>query len=292
MALGFIAGRWLGVNLHSIARLLMYIIAPLVFLGAMIRLDFQPAYILLPVIAMALSYLITFGVYQCARLFWHDGMANLIGGASVNGNAIYFGLPVILALFGPAGVAVYLFMNLGPAINNFTLGYYLVARGKFSVRDSWIKLAKFPVIYAVVTGIGLNLSGVALGVVAEKYWNYASGSMVMLGMMMIGVGLSKIRAVEFNIFQMLAFLGMRFLIWPLGALSLVMLDRHVFGLFGSQIHQMALIFSVMPIFGNLVAYASEHKLYPERAAAAVLISTLFTLIAIPVMLATIERLGI
>ena len=292
IALGYVAGRWLQVRVESIAKILIYIIAPAVFLGAMIRVDFNPAYLALPLILMMLSYMLTGIVYKLTSLMSSDGMEYLISGATVNGNAIYFGLPVMLPFFEPEIVALFLLMNLGPAINNFSLGYYLVARGRYTVRESLLKLAKMPVIYAAFLGLSLNVLGFELPAIAEKYWQNASGAMVILGMMMIGLGLSKLEALELKLSHMAAFLLMRFALWPLSVFALVMIDKNITHLFSSDIYQIAMIFSVMPIYGNLVAYAAEHNLYPERAAAAVLASTVFTLVSIPLMFWLIAFLGI
>ena len=37
----------------------------------------------------------------------------------------------------------------------------------------------------------------------------------------------------------------------------------------------------MPVMGNLVAYAAEYDVYPEKAATGVLATSLFAIIAIP-----------
>ena len=50
--LGFIAGRYLDVNLHSIAIIAIYILAPVVNFGAMAKMEFTQEYILLPFIIM------------------------------------------------------------------------------------------------------------------------------------------------------------------------------------------------------------------------------------------------
>ncbi len=41
IGLGYIAGRWLDVNIHSIAQTLIFLIAPIVTFGAMTRLKFE-----------------------------------------------------------------------------------------------------------------------------------------------------------------------------------------------------------------------------------------------------------
>ena len=292
MVLGFIAGRWLDVNLHSIARLNIFIILPFVSFGAMMRIEFNASYLLLPIVLYALSTLISLGSYHLVKKFKTDGTANLVGAGGVNGNALYFGLPVILALFGPQGAGIYLFMNLGPQINNITLAYYLVARGQFSIRQSLVRLAKFPVIYALVAGLVANACGFELNDVALKYWEYSSGSIVFLGMMMIGIGAAKIKKLSFDWALISLLFAVKFVPWPIGVLAFIWLDNHLLHQFDSVIHQILIVFSVMPLIGNLVAYASEHNLYPEKAAMAVILSSIATVVIIPVTYWLMSQFGV
>lgn len=123
IVLGYISGRWLDVNLHSVARLNLYIFLPIVTMGAMVKMELNPAYMLLPIVMMGISYAIVLISYNAAQKVWTDGTANVIAAGGANGNAMYFGLPLIIAMFGTAGTGIYLLMNLGPQINNLTLAY-------------------------------------------------------------------------------------------------------------------------------------------------------------------------
>ncbi len=292
IVLGYIAGRFLDVNLHSIARLNLYILLPIVTLGAMTRVQFQPEYFLLLVILFLLPALIALGACKFSQIFRKDGSANLIGAGGVNGNAIYFGLPLISALFGAEGVGVYLFLNMGPQINNVTLAYYLVARGRFSIRDSITRLIKFPVLYAMLIGLLLNYMDIEISGVSLKYWEYASESLVFLGMMMVGIGAGKIKKLSFDWSLIAAFFVVKFVIWAICIFTLIWLDMTFFHQLDNNIYQMLLLFSVMPLMGNLVAYAAEHDLHPEKAATAVILSSFATIFIIPAMYWLMVLIGI
>ena len=72
IVLGFIAGRYLDVNLHSISKLLIFILSPYVAFGAVLNVEFDPAYILLPVIMWVVSIFITFVALKICNKIW-DG---------------------------------------------------------------------------------------------------------------------------------------------------------------------------------------------------------------------------
>src|SRR5690606_38571861 len=98
------------------------LIAPMVNLGAMMQLKFNPDYIALPLFILGTSVAIGLATYHLAMRRWGNTSANLIGMSSVTGNTGYFGLPIILALFGPEATGLYLFMNAALLISENCLG--------------------------------------------------------------------------------------------------------------------------------------------------------------------------
>lgn len=289
IGLGYIAGRWMDVNLHSMAIIAIYILAPLVNLGAMVQLKFDPSILLLPVILFFVSSSIGIFFYKLAPLGWKDTSVNLISLSSVTGNTGYFGLPIILALFDVKYVAIYMIMNLGVLISELTTGYYFGARGHANVKQALLKVIKLPVIHAIWIGLLLNGLDATLSPVMERYWNYATGAWIFIGMMLIGVALGKQSKIELDVRLMRWLFSAKFIAWPVVCALLIFIDHTYLHIFDPTIHQMMVIMSAVPLAGNLVAYAANLNIHPERAAGAVLASTLAALLTIPLAL-TLYRL--
>ncbi|MCB9989828.1 MAG: AEC family transporter [Rhodospirillales bacterium] len=281
IGLGYIAGRWLDVNLHSMAIIAIYILAPIVNFGAMARLPFDLHFIALPVMAYLISTITGLIMYKTARHAWQNNTANLIAMGSVTGNTGYFGLPLVLALFGPEWVGLYLFMNLGAFINEVSLGYYFGARGNAVAKDAILKVIKLPVLHAVWLGLLFNLLHIELPGVFYRYWDYATGAWVIIGMMLIGVALGKLPRLEFDGRLMAWMFTPKFILWPLGGWIFVLLDMMVFHSFEPLIYKLVLIFTSVPLAGNIVAFAATLRLHPERAATAVLASTVLAIAVVP-----------
>lgn len=281
IALGFISGRWLEVNLPSMATIAIYILAPAVNFGAMAQLKFYPEHIFLPFLFFGISAFIGFISYQTAKKVWKDSSANLIGMGSVSGNTMYFGLPIILALLGPEWVGVYALINLGLSISEISLGYFIGARGEATVKGAIIKVLKLPTIHAIYLGLLYNYFNLPLPVTFLTYWNYCIGAWIIIGMMIIGVALSKQQRLELDIKLLVSMFIPKFILWPMFGFVIVLLDRHFFHLYSLQTHLMLVIFTAVPLAGNLAAYAATLKLHPERAATAVLISTLLGIFTVP-----------
>ncbi|MCF8496133.1 MAG: AEC family transporter [Alphaproteobacteria bacterium] len=284
IGLGFFAGRVLKADRQTIAHVLIFIFMPAVIFGFVAGLDLRPEYAALPVIVYILTALVTFAFLHIGRLVYGDGRANLLALCAGMGNTGYFGLPLVLLLFEERWVGVYMFMLLGVSLFEATLGYYIAARGAFTVRESLRKLARFPSLYAVFAGLAVNLSGTELPALFLTYWGYFKGCYVVLGMMLIGVALASARGMVLAPrFLGLAFAG-KFLAWTVLAFGFIEIDRVFLGFFTPEIHALFMILAIVPPAANITAFAAQMDLRPEKAAATVLVGTVAALFYIPAVL--------
>ena len=288
--LGYVAGKKLEVDLTSVARIVIFIVAPVVFFGAIARIDFHPAYALLPVLAFVIGSTVASIAYLLAGRFWRDNTANLIGGGCVAGNTGYFGLPIVMALFEPKLVGVYLMMNVGLAVAEITVGYFIAARGTATLKESLGKVLTLPSIYGFLAGLLYNFTGLPLPEVAERFWTYASGTWVFLGMMLIGIALSRLKKLEVSWPLIGWMFSFKFILWPSLTFGIVFLDAAFFHVLPGGVYRLMAVMATVPLMANIVAYAAHLKLHPERAATAVLMSTLFALIYMPLALGLFETL--
>lgn len=235
----------------------------------------------LPIIAFTGSTIIGIISYTAAQKIWRNNTANLIGMGSVTGNTMYFGLPVILALLGPEWVGVYALLNLGSFLNEIGLGYFFGARGHATLKGALLKVIKLPVIHAIWLGLLYNLCGFELPSSFTRYWDYSIGAWVIIGMMIIGVALSKQSRLEIDYKLLASMFVPKFILWPLFGFGVILIDHLYFQTFSIEIYQMLAVAVTVPLAGNLVAYAATLKLHPEKAATAVLLSTILAFITVP-----------
>lgn len=291
IALGFISGKWLDVNLPSMATVAIYILAPIVNFGAMAQMNFTPEYTALPIIFFLGSSIIGLISYNTAIHVWKNNSANLIGMGSVTGNTMYFGLPVILALLGPEWVGVYALLNLGTFLNEVGLGYFFGARGHATLKGAILKVIKLPVIHAIWLGLLYNFSGLPLPESFMRYWNYSVGAWVIIGMMIIGVALAKQSKLEIDWKLIASMFAPKFILWPAFGFGVIALDIMHFHAFEPEVHLMLAVMTSVPLAGNLVAYAATLNLHPERAATVVLFSTIFAFITVPASVLIVQFLS-
>jgi predicted permease len=284
IALGFIAGRFFEVERNTLANLAIFIFVPVVVFGFVSNLEFQPQYIALPFIIYIVHAIVGLSMLAIGKRIYHGPEANILAMAASMGNTGYFGLPLVLALFDQQHVAIYIFAMMGGSIYEATIGYYIAARGRFDVRTSLVKLAKFPALYAIALAFIYKGAGGQLSEQFLTYWGYFKGGYVLIGMMIIGAALSKVSKLVIGPrFLSLALLG-KFMFWPALVCGWIILDRTVLHMFAPEIYSLMLVMSIVPPAANIAAYAAQLDLVPEKAATTILLGTVFALFYIPLIL--------
>ncbi len=282
--LGFIAGRALKIKRESIASLLIYIIAPAVVFNGVITTRLSASTLSLPLLFLVIGSLICLIFYFFGGFFWKTSERNILAFTAGSGNTGYFGLPVVLALFGERYLGIAVLLTLGIIFFEHSLGFFITAKGNHTVREAVVKLAKLPTLYAFLCGIVLQMWYVDIPSSLVDIFSYFRGTYTILGMMLIGLGMAGVtRASIDSQFTGMAFLG-KFVVWPVFALAVVVFDMYNFRLWTMEIHRVILLLSVVPLASNTVAFATQLNTHPEKAALTVLLSTLFAIGYIPLFI--------
>lgn len=225
VVLGYIAAHWGGVDKKSIANLAIYFLVPVVVFGFIAQVELRPQFALLPLVSFALSTAVTLMFLWIGRKIYPDNRANLLAMITGTVNSGYFGFPLVMLLFDNQWIGAYTLLFLGFVFKQSTVLYYIAARGNFSVRDSVLKLLHFPVLYAAIAGLVVNLAGWNLSPIALTYFGHFKGAYVVIGMMILGASLPRVSTFTFAPrFITMSFIG-KFVVWPVFAFLFVVLDK-------------------------------------------------------------------
>nr|WP_299246096.1 AEC family transporter [uncultured Halomonas sp.] len=280
VGLGWLSARRLSLDPRPIATLLIYIIAPLTFFRGLVLGGPSVDYLLLTAALFLLSSVIGLTVSLIARPFFAPEEAALLAFSAGTGNTGYFGLPIAMVLLPPEGVTLYLFSLLGITLYEFTVGYYLSARGRFSVRESLAKILRLPLIYAFAAALLVSALGMSVPGAIMEGLDYFKYSYTVLGMMIIGMTLGRVTMREVDVRFIAACIVARYMLWPMISLAAVLLLRGSVGI--SETLAMALLLlGVVPMAANVVVVAMELNIRPEKGAIAVLLTTLAAPLLIP-----------
>ena len=288
IGLGFIAGRYLHVRKESIAPLVMYILSPMIVFNAALTTTITMSTLTLPILLFTLACLVCITFFFLGHFFWHDTTRNILAFAAGNGNTGYFGIPVAIILFSPKLVNIYIFGILGLSLYQNSLGFFIAAKGHYTVQETLLKVAKLPSLYAFFIGLLFNLVELHLGSTYVDTVTNFRGAYTILGMMIIGLGLASITSYKFDFkFICIAFFA-RFLVWP-ALMLLVITVNTALKIYDPNIYKVMILSSIVPLAADTVTFATQLNAQPEKASLAVLLSTVFALFYIPLISAFFLR---
>ena len=281
--LGYIADKLLNIKRKETARLLLYIISPIIIFNGVATTQINVASLSLPILFFCLACVMCLSFFEIGKHIWKDNSKNILAFTSGTGNTGYFGLPVAMVLFNKEQIGLVVLSILGFVLYENSLGFFITAKGKHTTRESLQKIIKLPTIYAFFLGLIVNICHIPLGQIYQDSIINLRGAYTVLGMMMIGLGLAGIKKYKFDYkFIGLAFIA-KFLVWPLLIFLIIELDRLTFHIYSPDVEKVMILMSIVPLAANTVAHAIELKAQPEKASLAVMLSTLFALVFIPLM---------
>jgi predicted permease len=285
IGLGFLAGKSLHTNKDTIARFVFFIINPMIIFNGVLYVELEPSVLSLPLVTYCISCVLCVLFYRLSKNIWEDSSKNLVAYSAGTGNSGYFGLPVALLLFSNEGEGIYILLLLGVTLYENTLGYYLLAKGSLPAKECFKKVFQLPSLYAFLVALSLNYFKVPVPGIFVDFMVHIKGAYIVLGMMIIGLSLAELPHFKLD----KKFIGMTFLAkffaWPLAVLALNYMDSWFFGFYTHDIHNALMLISIVPIAVNTVIVASLLDSKPEKASAAILLSTFFALFYVPVMVA-------
>jgi len=281
IGIGFIAGKYLHVQKESVARLLIYIIAPAVIFSGVVKAPFDAATIAIPFIFFGISTVVSFVVYKVSRMLFAGTEKNLLGYMAGTGNVGYFGLPVAIAVFGQGIMPLVTVSIIGFQLFENSVGVYIAARGNYSARESIRRIIKLPTIYAFILGIIVHIVNIPTNEWTSWISVQFQGAYTVLGMMLIGIGIASSKHIEFDIKFIASAFASKFLLYPALECIFIALDKTFFHWYGPVFHALMIFMSVTPKAANTVAFSTEFKIHPDKAATVVFLSTIFALFYIP-----------
>ena len=165
-----------------------------------------------------------------------------------------------------------------------SLGYYILATGNLSAWDGLKKLLKLPLFHSMLWGLVFSFAGIPYPDGLLPTLDIFKGAYFVLGMAIIGLSISRLKLQHFDGGYILQTLIWRFPVWTLAALGLIWADAMTLGWLSAEMQALIVLYSAMPLPANSVAYAVQLNVHPERAASAVLASTMAALIYIPLIM--------
>ena len=285
VVLGFLAGRYSNVEKDSIASLLFYFVAPIVFFAIPTSTQLTFSSLGITLLTFTLCTILGFFSYWLYGKIWQDSHRNILALSAGTGNSGYVVLPIAAVLFDDYTLSVYALGLIGISIYEASVGCYFCARSVTTFRASVVKVAKLPLLNSFFLGCTLSLLGFKLPDFFDEFVNNMKGAFSILGMVMIGFALAGIKEFKLDLKFTGAAFASKFIFYPILFNIFILMDRFIFGWLNSDYYNALQLLCIAPLATNTIVLASLYKIHPEKVATAVLLSLLFVLIYMPVMAA-------
>lgn len=291
--LGYIAGRFLEIDRKSLALMIMYVVAPIVFFNGIIKDNSSISSLNIALVVFIICCILGLLALGVGSLLWKNFNKNLLALCASSGNMGYFGLPVGLAIFGEKALGTLIMGMLGIIFFQNSVGFFITANGKYSFSKSLKKTLLVPNLYAIALAFWVknyfdlnHLNPFTKDVF--KMINDFTPAYSILGMLIVGLGLAQIKKMKFdkdtNIFVLLS-LFFKFILFPALVYAFIIIDRHCFGILSPFTQKVLLLLSLAPIPANAIVIASSLKLNTDKIAIAVMLSNICALFIIPYLVA-------
>lgn len=281
--LGFLSSKLLHVQRESIAALLIYILGPIVVFSAAISVKINFAVAILPIFLYIFSSILAFSALFIWGESWGNPTGNILAFSAGTGNTGYFGIPLAIIFFPPTLADIYIFTVMASLLYESSTGFYVTAKGNFSVKQSLKKISRLPILYAFILGIICNLAGLKIPEEISAYTAQFKGAYGILGMMMLGMGLLGLKSNPDNFdkkFISITFI-IKFVFWPLAMLGFIYIDKTYLQFLNEDLYKVLFLFSIVPLAGNAVTLAVLLNAKPEKTSLAVFLSTVVSIVFIP-----------
>lgn len=281
--IGYVAGRMEKVERESIAALLFYFIAPIVFFTIPASANLSFADVGIALITFTISTLLCYLAYKMYEGRWDEQSRNILAMSAGSGNTGYFMLPIASWLFDDYTLSIYMMAVVGVNMYESSVGYYICARSISSTQESMKQILRLPMLHAFALGCVCSILGLTLPDFLDDFIFNMRGAYSILGMMMIGLGLSKLKNFEVDVKFTIASFFSKFVMFPAMTYAFIFLDKFILKWYDTPEHQALLLLASAPMAANTIVVSSLMKFHPERVATSVLLSCLFSLIFIPLV---------
>jgi len=256
----------------SISRLVLNVGIPCLVFRSLTSLDVPPVELArmagLAAAVMSMFAVGGFAVLKAMKLPAHTYLGPLVFANSGN-----IGLPICLFAFGDAGLALGMAYFAVSSTCHVVLGGPLFA-GSFSLRPFF----RSPLTWAVVVTVGVVASGVAVPMWIARTTTLLGDIAIPLMLLTLGVSLSKMHPESLGRSMILSFVRL-----GLGVSAGLLLTT-LLGVDGLT-RKVLVLQASMPVGVLNYLFAHRYGRSPEQVASLVLVSTLLSVVSIPVLLA-------
>lgn len=280
--LGYWVNKKKWIPKSFITNPLIYVFMPLLVINHILEADSLKLTIL-PIISFLLAAAMVIPAKMAYRKISKADAPFMLKSSFSFFNVAFFGIPVVTALFGEESVTTLICIYVGTALYGNTIGYYQVAKSKFSSREAVAKIFKIPFLYVFLMALVLKFFQVEMPDPLTPVVDVFSVVVSAGGMMMVGMNVLKVdfKALDLGFFGKILSLRLISAVVIMGLLLL--LEFWLVDQLEKEDKQMLTLIPFFPVAANVTVYASFLQSKEEQSGLLVLLTVALSLIFVPLV---------
>lgn len=282
---GFISQKLLHFDIANLSKMSLYVLSPFLAFKTFYTHTLTIDYIFYSIYLFSLCFIII-GIVYFFSLFmkWNtqENCAMILSSCFMNnGN---YGTPVILVFFGEVGFDLAVIIMVLQQFVMSTVGIYYAAKGSsgediVSQKAVLKKVIQMPIAYGALLGILFQLFHIPLTSSILNSIGMIGDASIVIIMIILGMQLSMLTIKHIDYSKITIALTIRMIISPLIATVLV-----YFLPIETTYKQILIILAAMPSAANTTLLSVQFNTKPELVSSSTFISTLISLITLPIVL--------
>jgi malate permease and related proteins len=260
---------------------LIYIMMPILVIYHILEAD-NTKLLTLPVFSFLLSLAMVLPAKLSHKTFATEYDVHLLKSSFSFFNVAFFGIPIVTALYGNDGLTILICIYIGSALYGDVVGYFLMARSKYSVNESIKKIFQVPFIYAFAIGLLIKWVDVELPQFVEPATDIigilvSAGGMAIIGSNLTNLNFKDIdwkfvkKAVSFRQISAMAFMAV-----------LLSAEYFIFQFLEVEEREILALIALFPVAANVTVFASLFGSEETNSAILVLVTLVLSLVLVSV----------
>jgi len=281
--IGYIGQKLIGFDIKSISTAALYLMSPFLAFRTFYTNELTMDYFYIVLFSLLLTIILLVVVWITALVMKATRpqlSAMILGGVFMNsGN---YGAPVVLFAFGAVGFDYAVIMMVFQSLLMNTVGIFFASIGgeeKATLRQSFQRVIRMPLIYAATLGIGLQLISVTIPTALMQGISLVADASIPTVMLVLGMQLAVISRKRVAYRYVSAVSVIRMVASPLIAVGIL----HFMPV-NDLLKAVIIVQASMPAAANTTMFALQFGTEPDLVSFTTFITTLISIITIPVVL--------
>lgn len=282
-AIGFIGQKTLKFDIPNLSKLTLYLMSPFLafntFYTNALTIDY--AYLAIYIFALCLSLILLVSLISFLLGYnLQDRCALILVSAFMNnGN---YGTPVVLLVFGAVGLDIAVVLMVLQQLAMSTIGIYFAAKGSKDangMKTVMKRVVRMPIAYGALLGLTLQLLHVSLPSALMTCVKLVGDAAIPTIMIVLGMQLAVISFRRIELTKVGIALVLKLLIAPIIAFGLTLILP-----VDEMTKQIMILLAAMPTAANTTLMAVQFDTKPDLVSSATFISTVLSIITLPIVL--------